>query len=103
MPTYKVVDVLPKVPGTASAHVTAEDIEQALNEQGRDGWSLMNILEHFSPRSYAWQSTVRYPRLQEVAGSASLTTPPTTGFALESHRRDPGQPPSPTNLPDHRP
>jgi hypothetical protein len=46
MPTqYKVVDLNPR---EGSSHVIAANIEQALNEQARDGWELVNLLEHFS-------------------------------------------------------
>jgi hypothetical protein len=49
MPTqYRVVDVVSSTPGSGSSYVTGQDIERALNQHAREGWELLNILEHFS-------------------------------------------------------
>jgi hypothetical protein len=37
--------------------VTAEDIETALNEQGRDNWELFTVLERFTETSQTQESS----------------------------------------------
>jgi hypothetical protein len=61
MPQYKVVDVTHPKPG-ANRQVTDEEIEQALNEQARQGWSLTNILQQFSSNGFRTVVTLVFMR-----------------------------------------
>jgi hypothetical protein len=44
---YRVIDVVPNPPMTASSSVTAQDIEAVLNVQAKEGWELLTVLETF--------------------------------------------------------
>jgi hypothetical protein len=56
---YKVVELKgwpdPRSSGE-TPEVTAEDIETALNQQGRDHWDVFTILEHFTETSHTEES-----------------------------------------------
>jgi Domain of unknown function (DUF4177) len=58
---YKVVELKghrdPRSGAGETPEVTAEDINTALNEQGRDNWELFTILERFTETSHTEAST----------------------------------------------
>ena len=57
---YKVVELKgqrdPRSGAGDTPEVTAEDIETALNQQGRDNWELFTILERFTETSHTEDS-----------------------------------------------
>jgi hypothetical protein len=56
---YKVVELKGRPDPRSSGEtpeVTAEDIETALNQQGRDHWDLFTILERFTETSHTEES-----------------------------------------------
>ena len=58
---YKVVELKGQRDQRSGAgdtpEVTAEDIETALNQQGRDNWELFTVLERFTETSHTEEST----------------------------------------------
>jgi hypothetical protein len=57
---YKVIDLKgrrdPRSGAGETPEVTAEDIETALNQQGRDNWELFTVLERFTETSHTEES-----------------------------------------------
>ena len=57
---YKVVELKGRRDPLSGAgdtpEVTAEDIETALNQQGRDNWELFTVLERFTETSHTEES-----------------------------------------------
>jgi hypothetical protein len=57
---YKVVELKgqrdPRTGAGDTPEVTAEDLETALNQQGRDDWDLFTVLERFTETSHTEDS-----------------------------------------------